>query len=196
MADGETEHRSRLQTGIKPDVNSLISQVESGTLKQEDIRTELEKFYKDAADPEGSVTEAMSYISEKAGLATEQPSESPEPLVTEEIKENPQDEGTGGGIGGWLIGIGLLGAAGGGGYYWYYSTQKKRRAAQRAAQKKAAEQRKTQGKNRNGQTAGRQGQPVSAQNAAKVRTGSYSGKGSRTSAKPAQTDSATRKSYG
>ena len=116
--------------------------------------------------------------------------------MTEEIKENPQDEGTGGGIGGWLIGIGLLGAAGGGGYYWYYSTQKKRRAAQRAAQKKAAEQRKTQGKNRNGQTAGRQGQPVSAQNAAKVRTGSYSGKGSRTSAKPAQTDAATRKSYG
>ena len=116
-------------------------------------------------------------------------------MVTEEITENPQEEGTGGGIGGWLIGIGLLAAAGGGGYYWY-STQKKRQAAQRMAEKKAAEQRKSQGNNRPGQTANKQGQPASAQNAAKVRTGSYSGKGSTTQAKPAQTDTTASKTYG
>ena len=62
------------------------------------------------------------------------------------------------------------------------------------AQKKAAEQRKTQGNGKTGQTTGKQqGQPASAQNAAKVRTGNYTNSGSTTTAKPAQTDTAARK---
>jgi hypothetical protein len=177
-------------------LDSLASKLQDGTLKQEDLQTELEKFYKDAADPEGSVTAATAYILEKTGLTTETPSESPEPMVTEEIIENPQEKGTGGGIGGWLIGLGLLAAAGGGGYYWYASTQKKRQAAQRIAQKKAAEQRKTQGSSRSGQTTNKQGQPATAQNAARVRTGNYSSRGNTTTAKPSQTDTTARKAYG
>ena len=66
-------------------LDSLASKLQDGTLKQEDLQTELEKFYKDAADPEGSVTAATAYILEKTGLTTETPSESPEPMVTEEI---------------------------------------------------------------------------------------------------------------
>ena len=175
-------------------LDSLVSKLQDGTLKQEDLETELQKFYKDAADPEGSVKAAMAYIQEKTGAAgTETPSESPEPMVTEEVVERPQEQSSGGGAG-WLIGIGLLAAAGGGGYYWYASTQKKRQAAQRMAQKKAAEQRKTQGSSKAGQSAGKQGQPASAQNAAKVRTGNYTNNGSTTTtAKPAQTDTTARR---
>jgi len=175
-------------------LDSLVSKLQDGTLKQEDLETELQKFYKDAADPEGSVKAATAYIQEKTGVtATETPSESPEPMVTEEVTEYQQEQSSGGGAG-WLIGIGLLAVAGGGGYYWYASTQKKRQAAQRMAQKKAAEQRKTQGNGKTGQTTGKQqGQPASAQNAAKVRTGNYTNSGSTTTAKPAQTDTAARK---
>ena len=173
-------------------LDSLVSKLKDGSLKQEDLKTELGKFYKDAADPDGSITAAMSYIQEKAGLEAEQPSESPEPMVTEEVTEYQQEQSSGGGAG-WLIGLGLLAAAGGGGYYWYASTQKKRQAAQRIAQKKAAEQRKAQGGNRPGQGSGQQGQPASAQNAAKVRTGNYSNKGGSTTSRPAQADPGARK---
>jgi hypothetical protein len=173
-------------------LDSLAAKLQDGTLKQEDLETELQKFYKDAADPEGSVKAATAYIQEKTGAAaTETPSESPEPLVTEE-PEYKQEENSGGGAG-WLIGLGLLAVAGGGGYYWYYSTQKKRQAAQRMAQKKAAEQRKSQGNNKTGQPANKQGQPASAQNAAKVRTGNYTSSGSTTTAKPAQSETTARK---
>jgi hypothetical protein len=172
-------------------LDSLAAKVKDGTLKQEDLETELQKFYKDAADPEGSVKAATAYIQEKTGMTTETPSESPEPMVTEEVTEYQQEQSSG--SAGWLIGLGLLAVAGGGGYYWYASTQKKRQAAQRMAQKKAAEQRKTQGSNRSGQQTDKQGQPASAQNGAKVRTGNYTSQGSTTTAKPAQTDTTPRK---
>ena len=52
-------------------VNSLIDQVKAGTLKQEELKMELEKFYKDAADPAAVVDRAMAYIEGKTELATE-----------------------------------------------------------------------------------------------------------------------------
>jgi hypothetical protein len=163
-------------------VNSLIEQYRAGTLKEEDIRTELEKFYKDAADPEGSVNTAMAYIREKLGLQEENPTESPEPLATEEITEFPQEQSSGGGAG-WIIALVLLAAAGGG-YYWYAQTQRKRQAAQRMAKQKVSQQNKA--------NASREGvkpsQPASAQNAAKVRTGNYTGGAG--SAKPKATPAA------
>ena len=150
-------------------VNSLIKQVQEGTLKEEDIKTELEKFYKDAANPEEAVAKALAYIQEKLGLQTEQPSESPEPLETVE-PENPQEESSGGSSAGLIIAIiAILAAAGGGGYYWYIQKQRKRENAQKAAQKKVAQQNKAMA----GKEGARPSRPASAQNGAKVRTGTY-----------------------
>ena len=165
-------------------VNSLIDQVRTGKLKREDIKTELEKFYKDAKDPEGSVTRAMDYIEGKLGTTTEEPSESPEPVTTEEITEFPQEQSTGG-AGGWIAAGVILAAAGGGGYYWYAQRERKRKAAQRMAQKKVAQQQKA----RQRQESPASGQPASAQNAARVRTGNYTGTAG--SAKPKATPTAS-----
>ena len=156
-------------------VNSLLKQVQEGTLKQEDVETELGKFYKDAQNPEESVANALAYIQQKLGTETEQPSESPDPLATEEITEFPQEQSSGGSIG-WIIALLLLAGAAGGGYYWYSQTQKKREAAQRMARKKAAESRGQQSRNQQAPDAGKTNAPVSAQNAAKVRTGTYTDK--------------------
>ena len=152
-------------------INSLIAQVQSGELKEEDLQTEVEKFYKDAADPEGSVSAAMAYLQEKLSLQDEETTEEPTAQVTEEAPEYPQEQSSGGAAG-WIIALVLLAAAGGGGYYWYVRKQQKREAAQRIAKQKVARQNKTM--------AGKDGavkpsEPASAQNAAKVRTGNYTG---------------------
>ncbi len=163
-------------------VHSLIAQIESGELKAEDVQTELEKFYKDAKDPEGSVNAALAYIQEKTNLQTEAPTETPTEQVTEEVPEYPQEKSSGGGAG-WVIAVLLLAAAGGGGYYWYIRKQKEREAAQRMAKQKVARQRREAA----GQAgAAKPSDPVSAQNAARVRTGSYTGTGT---AKPKATPS-------
>ncbi len=160
-------------------VNSLIDQVKEGKLKKDELKIELEKFYKDAADPTGMVERAMTYIEGKTDLAAEEPTQSPEPLATEEISEFPQEQSTGGGAG-WVIAGVLLAAGGGGGYYWYLQRERKRKAAQRMAQKRVAQQNKaaqqskprTAGQNVSGNS---NGNAASAQNAARVRTGSYTG---------------------
>ncbi len=160
-------------------VKSLIDQVKEGKLKKDELKIELEKFYKDAADPTGIVERAMAYIEGKTELTSEEPSQSPEPLATEEINEFPQEQSTGGGAG-WVIAGVLLAAGGGGGYYWYLQRERKRKAAQRMAQKRVAQQNKAaqQSKPR---TAGRPGNgtntgsAASAQNAARIRTGNYTG---------------------
>ncbi len=171
-------------------VKSLISQVKAGTMKNEEIKPALEKYYKDAKDPESSVKKALEYIQDNLSTAIALPSESPEPLATVE-PENPQEETTGGSAAGTIILIlVLLAAAGGGGYYWYIQKQRKREEAQRIAQKKAAQQNRTMaGKEgarpvrpvppgQNGSMAGKEGmrpaRPTpSAQNGARVRTGTY-----------------------
>ena len=160
-------------------VNSLIDQVKAGTLKKDELKIELEKFYNDAADPTGIVERAMTYIEGKTDLAAEEPTQSPEPLATEEINEFPQEQSTGGGAG-WVIAGVLLAAGGGGGYYWYLQRERKRKAAQRMAQKRVAQQNKaaqqskprTAGQNVSGNS---NGNAASVQNAARVRTGSYTG---------------------
>ena len=160
-------------------VNSLIDQVKAGTLKKEELQIELEKFYKDAADPAGVVERAMAYIEGKTELAAEEPSQSPEPLATEEITEFPQEQSTGGGAGWVAAGI-VLAAGAGGGYYWYLQRERKRKAAQRMAQKRVAQQNRAAQQNK-ARTAGqpgagnRTGNAVPAQNAARVRTGNYTG---------------------
>ena len=162
-------------------VNSLIDQVKAGTLKQEELKMELEKFYKDAADPAAVVDRAMAYIEGKTELATEEPSQSPEPLATEEITEFPQEQSTGGGAG-WVAAGLVLAAGAGGGYYWYLQRERKRKAAQRMAQKRVAQQNRAAQQNKP-RTAERPGagngtgtaNAASAQNAARVRTGNYTG---------------------
>ena len=164
-------------------INSLIGQLESGELKAEDLQTELEKFYKDAADPEGSVSAAMAFIQEKVSLTTEEPTEAPSEQPTEETPEYPQEQSSGGAAG-WIIALVLLAAAGGGAYYWYVRKQQKRETAQRIAKQKVAEQRKNAGGKH---TEAKTSEPASAQNAARVRTGNYTGSGT---AKPKATPSA------
>ena len=149
-------------------VQSLITQVQSGELKEEDLQTELEKFYKDAADPEGSVSTALAYIHEKLGLQGEETTEEPTEEPTQE-PEYPQEQSSGGSAG-WIIALVLLAAAGGGGYYWYMRTQQKREAAQRMAKQKVARQNKTMGAK---DPAAKPHEPASAQSAARVRTGNY-----------------------
>ncbi|SNT92811.1 SH3 domain-containing protein [Aristaeella hokkaidonensis] len=162
-------------------VNSLIDQVKAGTMKQEELKMELEKFYKDAADPAAVVDRAMAYIEGKTELATEEPSQSPEPLATEEITEFPQEQSTGGGAG-WVAAGLVLAAGAGGGYYWYLQRERKRKAAQRMAQKRVAQQNRAAQQNKprtaaqpgTGNGTGT-GNAASAQNAARVRTGNYTG---------------------
>ena len=161
-------------------VNSLINQVKAGTLKKEELKLELEKFYKDAADPAAVVDRAMAYIEGKTDLATEEPSQSPEPLATEEINEFPQEQSTGGGAG-WIAAGLVLAAGAGGGYYWYLQRERKRKAAQRMAQKRVAQQNRAAQQNKP-RTAGQPStgtgtgnNAASAQNAARVRTGNYTG---------------------
>ena len=150
-------------------VNSLIRQAQDGKLKTEDIKTELEKFYKDAKNPEEAVTKALAYVQDKLGLTGEEPSESPEPLETV-APENPQEETSGGSPAGAIIGIlAVLAAAGGGGYYWYAQKQRKREEAQKLAQKRVAQQNKAMA----GKDGARPSRPDSAQNSSKVRTGTY-----------------------
>lgn len=181
-------------------LDSLAEQIKAGTLKIEDLKTELEKFYKDAANPDESVDKAMSYIYEKLGMATEQPSESPDPVESVTPQENPQEQSSGGGGAIWVIILVVLAAAGGGGYYWYMRTQQKRQAAQRIAQKKAAQQRSQQNA-KGAKTPGNSPKETpNAQNAAKVRTGTYTDKAGTAKPRPTATgtgaDQAVRKPYG
>ena len=60
----------------------------------------------------------------------------------------------------------------GGGYYWYTRKQQQREAAQRVAKQKVDRQNRAMAGKEN---AAKPSGPVSAQNAAKVRTGSYTG---------------------
>ena len=99
-----------------------------------------------------------------------------------------------------LGGLAVLGA--GGGYYWYASTQRKRQAAQRAAQKKAQQQRAAQNAAKTGQTAkpqaGAAGETAAtpAQNAARVRTGTYTNQNGTVTPKPADSAQSAPKTYG
>ena len=179
-------------------LDSLAEQLKDGKLTEEKLTTTLQVAYKDASNTDSMVEKALAYIHEKVGEGgiEEIPTETPtvNPLATEGDVVYPQEENTGGGAAGWLIGAAVLAALGGGGYYWYLSTQRKREAAQRLAQKKAAQQRqagKQSGAGKpNAQTGQKQAlnqnQPVSAQQAAKVRTGTYSGKNNTVTPRPSQ----------
>ena len=79
--------------------------------------------------------------------------------------------------------LAILAAAGGGGYYWYVQKQRKRETAQRLAQKKVAQQNRAAAGKDGTKPAG----PASAQNASRVRTGTYTD--SEGSAKPKATPS-------
>ena len=168
-------------------------------MKADEIKPELEKYYKDAKNPGEAVDKAMAYVQEKLGVAAESPTETPEPMETV-APEAPQEETSGGSPAGTIILIlVLLCAAGGGGYYWYIQKQRKREEAQRMARKKVAQQNRTMA----GKDGVRPARPVSsaqdgtrpartasaAQNGARVRTGTYTeGTGS---ARPKATPSAT-----
>ena len=162
-------------------LDQLAKQLQDGTLTEEKLETTLKTHYRDAADMEAAVTEALAYIQDKVAeipADTEEPTATPEviPLATDEVVY-PQEE-TGGSALGWVLGIGALAAVGGGGYAWYAAQQRRRRAAQAAAQKRAAQQRRQQQANGAGKGTGAAGAAgaVSAQSANRVRGNTAAGK--------------------
>ena len=175
-------------------LDGLAEKVKSGEMTEDQLKAELDEHYKDSEKPEEAVTEALSYITEKN--AAEEPTETPEVLETMAPEYPQEDNGSGTG---WLIGGLLLVAAGGAAYGWYAVQQKKRAAAQRSARQRVAAQQK-----KGGQPAGRNGSPVRpagtnaapAQNAAKVRTGSYAGKGTAGAPRAEEENVNARKPYG
>jgi hypothetical protein len=182
-------------------LDSLADRIKAGSLKEEDLEKLLETAYRDSADKDAIIQNAMTYVREKIGSSgASEVTNTPEgiPMETEENPQYKQEENQGGSAVGWIIGGLLLAGAAGGGYFYYSSVQKKRQAAQRLAQKKAAQQRKEQGTVKPSGVSGTAvKQPASAQQAARVRTGTYTEKNGTTSVKPAsQADSGTmRKPY-
>ena len=179
-------------------LDSLAERIRKGSLKEEDLERLLETAYRDSADKETIISSALNYVREKLGteiIAEETATPEAVPMETEENSQYEQEKG--GSALGWIIGGLLLAGAGGGGYVYYSSVQKKRQAAQRLAQKKAEQQRKVQtaGKQPSGSSGTQKAQPVSAQQAAKVRTGTYTEKNGATASKPAGTAGSTGKPY-
>ena len=175
-------------------LDSLVERIRNGSLKEEDLEKTLGIAYQDSANKEETIAKATGYIlgklhgedGEPADAATTEPTD--ESLETQQNPPEPVQANDGLPLWGWgLIIAGLAGAAGGG-YAIYASKVKKRAAAQRMAQKRAAQQRaKAAGRNGTG-AAGTQGRnvppPASAQQAARVRTGTYTEKGGYTQPKP------------
>ena len=172
-------------------LDSLVERIRNGSLKDEDLQNTLEIAYQDNSNKEATIEAALGYIREKTGTGTAvQATENPAPTESPEVKENityEQDAGQGGGFG-WLIGgIFVLGAAGAG-YAVYTNRNRKREAAQRMAQKRVAQQRAQTTAAARTQTAagtrpqqpgavrtGTPAEPGSAQQAARIRNGIYTG---------------------
>jgi hypothetical protein len=180
-------------------LDSLAERITKGTLKEEELQLLLETAYRDSADKETIIASALNYVHGKLGITgTEEATATPEaiPLETEVSPQYEQEKEQGGSAAGWIIGGLLLAGAAGGGYAYYASVQKKRQAAQRLAQKKAAQQRKEQAAQKQ-QAAGKPAErPASVQQAARVRTGTYTEKNGTTAARPAGTQGGNGKPYG
>ena len=168
-------------------LDSLVKDVRNGVISgEEQLGQLLRVHYRDHTDAERLVEEGLVYIRTQAGTSSEQITEEPSVSPTVEIPEFPQEDNTGSGIGGWLIGIAAVLAVGGGAAALYAGQQKKRRAAQLAARKRAAQARqKTDNGNggnpaaagRSTATAGRgTATPPASQQAARIRTGTYNGR--------------------
>ena len=180
-------------------LDGLAAKVLSGEMTEEQLRTELAEHFRNEENAEEAISGAMAYIAEK-NAAQAEPTETLEvvPVDTEGLYEQEQ---TGGGSG-WLIAGLLILAAGGGAYAWYAVQQKKRQAAQKSArQRLAAQQKGTQGQGGKGNNApvrpsGPKAAP--ANNAAKVRTGTYADRNGTPAPKPGGTTDgpAARKPYG
>ena len=181
-------------------LDSLVERIQNGSLKEEDLEKTLGIAYQDNANKDETIAKAMEYIqgkihgegTEPTGTGEAEPTDNP--LETQNNPPEPVKADDGLPIWAWgLIVVGLAGAAGGG-YAIYASKVKKRAAAQRMAQKRAAAQRSQK------QAAGNQGRtqtppPPSAQQAARVRTGTYTEKGGYTQPKPASDTQQAGKPY-
>ena len=177
-------------------LDSLTADVQSGKLSADTLRTTLEVYYKDSANKEQDVKDAMAYIEEQTGgFGDAEATETPEinPLATDGAVEYPQDKG-GSSATGWIIG-GVLVLAAGGGYYWYSTMQRKRRAAQRAAQKKAQAQRNAQQAPQKSAQAAQAGQ-AKQQAASRMRTGTYTDRNGSVASRPDGEAKETAKPYG
>ena len=168
-------------------LDSLVKDIQAGTLTLEAAETRLRVYYQDAADRETKVEEGLAYLREKLGVTetteapTEQPTETPLATVTVE-PENTEQVQTGSGALGWVIAAAVLIGGGLGVYYWLSAKRKKE--AQEAAKRAAQARKKQQAQGANGANRppmNRQpgsGSPasekaVSPQQAAKARTGNY-----------------------
>ena len=160
---------------------------------EDTIRLELEKEYKDNPDKDNVIETAMNYIRQeltKQGKSIRGSETVPEDAATDNPPESSQRNTvttTEGGTNytGLIIGGILAAGAAGGAYVYYANRKKKQQAAQRLAQKRAAQIRSQQGGNGTGRP---QQSHVSAQQAARVRTGTYTGN----AGKPVPTPSAPK----
>ncbi len=179
-------------------LNSLIKDVQNGTVSEAQLETLLKVHYQDSADKDTMVSDGLAYIRTQLGLeaATEEPTATPEinPLATIQ-PENPTEETTSGGspLGLILALIAVVGL-GAGGYFWYTNNKKKaaeearkRAAAARQKQNAAAKNAGTSGRTTAGNTGtGTAPGAVSARQAARTRTGTYTEQNGRTKAQPSQ----------
>ena len=179
-------------------LDSLVGQIQSGVMTQEQAENLLKNHYQGAADRDKLVADGLAYIQANAGLvlqATDTPEPSPEGSIAP--TNEPPTENTEGGVStGWIIGGLALVAAAGGGYLWYSSQQRKRKAAQAAARKRAAQARQRQ---QEGAPSGTRAASSSAGSSAAAdqsayrrpanqpRTGTYTEQNGRPSARPSET---------
>jgi uncharacterized protein YgiM (DUF1202 family) len=166
-------------------LDALIEQVQSGRLEAdpEVLELELERFYKDSSEKDAAVEEGMKYLQEKLGLpdASDMPGNSQEETDQPGTTDNGQlnrsstkEEVSGGNPTGWIVGGILIAGAAGGGYIYFAGRKKRQQAAKRLAQKNNSQAR---GRNGGNSGAARPSQsPVSAQQAARIRTGTYTGR--------------------
>ncbi len=116
-------------------LDSLINDLQKGTITENDLETKLRIHYKDAIDQDQKVMDGLAYIREKAGLnATETPSATPEIKPLETVV--PPQESSGSGNAFIWIFIILLLALTAGGLYWYKKkAEEKKSFANRQKQK-------------------------------------------------------------
>ncbi len=132
-------------------LDSLIRDVQNGTVNREQLQTLLSAHYQGSADQEARTSEGMAYILSQLSPAeaTDTPEPTAEPTPT---PEPPQEQTEGSGAAGWIIGAAAVMAVGGGAYAWYTSFQRKRREEAAAARKRAAQSRQRAQQNAGSQT--------------------------------------------
>jgi len=117
-------------------LDSLVHDVENGTVSSEQLETLLKAHYQGSPDLEKLTAEGVAYVLSK--LPETEPTDTPEPTAEPTNTPEPiQEQTQGSGAAGWIIGAAAVMAVGGGAYVWYTSVQRRRREEAAAARKRA-----------------------------------------------------------